>query len=173
MRKIVNNILAQVLLATTFMFAACGTDVELCEKTEHPHSGHVSFIYKWGAYTDLPDSMYLVAYRSANSTYVELYDTATGPVANHKVAVPSGASSWYIPSYKEMQLIHRNKSVINTALANAGGTKIEGSLYWLSTLRTYNSYNDCQGSPFDMVNGVWYAYDKKTTSYPVRVVFAF
>lgn len=67
MSKILNNILAQVLLATTFMFAACGTDVELCEKTEHPHSGHVSFIYKWGAYTDLPNSMYLVAYRSANS----------------------------------------------------------------------------------------------------------
>ena len=55
MSKIFNNILAQVLLATTFMFAACGTDVELCEKTEHPHSGHVSFIYKWGAYTDLPN----------------------------------------------------------------------------------------------------------------------
>jgi hypothetical protein len=67
MSKKLNNILAQVLLATIFMFAACGTDVELCEKTEHPHSGHVSFIYKWGAYTDLPDSMYLVAYRSANS----------------------------------------------------------------------------------------------------------
>lgn len=115
----------------------------------------------------------MTAYRSANSSYVELYDTVNGPVAKHKVAVPSGASSWYIPSYKEMKLIHENKSVINAALANAGGTKVEGSLYWLSTLRTYNSYNDCQGSPFDMVNGGWYAYDKKTTSYPVRVVFAF
>jgi hypothetical protein len=115
----------------------------------------------------------MTAYRSANSSYVELYDTVSGPVARHKVAVPSGASSWYIPSYKEMKLIHENKSVINAALANAGGTKVEGSLYWLSTLRTYNSYNDCQGSPFDMVNGGWYAYDKKTTSYPVRVVFAF
>ena len=115
----------------------------------------------------------MTAYRSANSSYVELYDTVSGPVAKHKVAVPSGASSWYIPSYKEMKLIHENKSVINAALANAGGTKVEGSLYWLSTLRTYNSHNDCQGSPFDMVNGGWYAYDKKTTSYPVRVVFAF
>jgi hypothetical protein len=115
----------------------------------------------------------MTAYRSANSSYVELYDTVSGPVAKHKVAVPSGASSWYIPSYKEMKLIHENKSVINAALSNAGGTQLTGSLYWSSTLRTYNSYNDCQGSPFDMVNGGWYAYDKKTTSYPVRVVFAF
>jgi uncharacterized protein YjdB len=115
----------------------------------------------------------MTAYRSVNSSYVELYDTVSGPVAKHKVSVPSGASSWYIPSYKEMKLIHENKSVINAALSNAGGTQLTGSLYWSSTLRTYNSHNDCQGSPFDMVNGGWYAYDKKTTSYPVRVVFAF
>lgn len=115
----------------------------------------------------------MTAYRDANSSYVELYDRTNGPVAKHNVALPSGVSSWYIPSYKEMQWLHANKSTVNAALQIAGGTKIEGSLYWLSTLRTYNSYNDCQGSPFDMINGGWYSYDKKTTSYPVRVVFAF
>lgn len=115
----------------------------------------------------------MTAYRDANSSYVELYDRTNGPVAKHNVALPSGVSSWYIPSYKEMQWLHANKSTVNAALQLAGGTKIEGSLYWLSTLRTYNSYNDCQGSPFDMINGGWYSYDKKTTSYPVRVVFAF
>jgi hypothetical protein len=72
-----------------------------------------------------------------------------------------------------MKLIYENKEAINKALNNAGGTQITGSMYWSSTLRTYNSYNDCQGSPFDMVNGGWYAYDKKTEAYPVRVVFAF
>ena len=115
----------------------------------------------------------MAAYRDANSSYVELYDRTNGPVAKHNVALPSGVSSWYIPSYKEMQWLHANKSTVNAALQIAGGTKIEGSLYWLSTLRTYNSYNECQGSPFDMINGGWYSYDKKTTSYPVRVVFAF
>jgi hypothetical protein len=115
----------------------------------------------------------MTAYRDANSSYVELYDKTSGPLAKHNVALPSGVSSWYIPSYKEMQWLHANKSAVNASLQKAGGTKIEGSLYWLSTLRTYNSYNECQGSPFDMVNGGWYSYDKKTTSYPVRVVFAF
>jgi hypothetical protein len=115
----------------------------------------------------------MTAYRDANSSYVELYDRTNGPVAKHNVALPSGVSSWYIPSYKEMQWLHANKNAVNASLQIAGGTKIEGSLYWLSTLRTYNSYNDCQGSPFDMLNGGWYSYDKKTTSYPVRVVFAF
>ena len=127
--------------------------------------------------TDVPNGYGLTkgmtAYRDANSGYVELYDRTSGPVAKHKVSLPSGVSSWYIPSYKEMKWLHENKAVVNAALSNAGGTQITGSLYWLSTLRTYNSYNECQGSPFDMVNGAWYSYDKKTTSYPVRVVFAF
>lgn len=127
--------------------------------------------------TDVPNGYGLTkgmtAYRDANSSYVELYDRTNGPVAKHKVSLPSGVSSWYIPSYKEMKWLHENKAVVNAALSNAGGTQITGSLYWLSTLRTYNSYNECQGSPFDMINGGWYSYDKKTTSYPVRVVFAF
>jgi hypothetical protein len=115
----------------------------------------------------------MTAYRAANPTYVELYDTADGPLAKHNVTVPSSASSWYIPSYAELKQLNMNMSVVNEALGAVGGTKVTGSLYWSSTLRTYNSYNDCQGSPFDMVNGGWYSYDKKTTSYPVRVILAF
>ena len=127
--------------------------------------------------TDVPNGYGLTkgmaAYRDANTSYVELYDRTSGPVAKHKESQPSGVSSWYIPSFKEMKWLHENKSTVNAALSEAGGTQITGDLYWSSTLRTYNSYNDCQGSPFDMINGQWYAYDKKTTSYPVRVVFAF
>lgn len=115
----------------------------------------------------------MTAYRDANSSYAEMYDRSSGPLAKHKVAVPSAASSWYIPSYAELKQLHANKSVVNAALSAAGGTQVTGSMYWSSTLRTYNSYNDCQGSPFDMVNGGWYSYDKKTTSYPVRIVLAF
>lgn len=117
----------------------------------------------------------LTAYRAANPTYCDLYDSSNGPSAKHNNTVksPSGASSWYIPSFNELKMLYDNKSVVNTALSAAGGTQVTGSLYWSSTFRTYNSANDCQGSPFDMTNGIWYAYDKKTTEYPVRVVLAF
>lgn len=117
----------------------------------------------------------LTAYRAANSSYCDLYDSANGPAAKHNNGVnsPSGASSWYIPSFKELQLLHENKADVNTALNAAGGTQVTGSMYWSSTFRTYNSYNDCQGSPFDMINGNWYAYDKRSIEYPVRVVLAF
>lgn len=117
----------------------------------------------------------LTAYRAANPTYCDLYDSSNGPSAKHNNTVksPSSASSWYIPSFNELKMLYDNKSVVNTALSAAGGTQVTGSLYWSSTFRTYNSANDCQGSPFDMTNGKWYAYDKKTTEYPVRVVLAF
>lgn len=115
----------------------------------------------------------MTAYREANPTYVELYDKSSGPLAKHKVSLPSGVSAWYIPSYKEMKWMHENKATVNAALSSVNGAQITGDLYWSSTLRTYNDYNECQGSPFDMVNGGWYAYDKRTTPYSVRVVFAF
>ena len=143
-----------------------------------------SSVYNWlisngypGHNTDVPNGYGLTkgmtAYRDANSGYVELYDRTSGPVAKHKVSLPTGVSSWYIPSYKEMKWLCENKATVNMALSNAGGTQITGEKYWSSTLRTYNSSNECQGSPFDMVNGGWYSFDKKTTAYPVRVVFAF
>ena len=72
-----------------------------------------------------------------------------------------------------MKLLWEQMSVVNGSLAAMSADRISAQYYWSSTLRTYNSYNDCQGSPFDIVNGGWYAYDKKTTSYPVRVILAF
>ena len=115
----------------------------------------------------------LGAYRSANPGYCELFDSAGGPAALQNAAVKSPASSWYIPSYYEMRLLWEQKSVVNGSLAAVSADRVSDSYYWSSTLRTYNSYNDCQGSPFDMATGGWYAYDKKTESYPVRVILAF
>ena len=114
-----------------------------------------------------------VAYRKENPTYVEMFDSSSGVLSKHNVSTPSSASSWYIPSYSEMMELHAHKDVVNAAIAKVSGTQINQSLYWSSTLRSYNSYNECQGSPIDMVNGGWYAYEKKTTEYPVRVVLAF
>lgn len=115
----------------------------------------------------------LSAYRVANPTYCELFDSASGPAALQNAAVKSPASSWYVPSYYEMRMLWEQKSVVNGSLAAVSADRVSDSYYWSSTLRTYNSYNDCQGSPFDMATGGWYAFDKKAESYPVRVVLAF
>lgn len=115
----------------------------------------------------------LGAYRVANPTYCELFDSASGPAALHNASVKSPASSWYIPSYYEMKLLWEQKSVVNASLSAMSATQVSDSYYWSSTLRTYNEYNDCQGSPFNMATGDWYSYDKKSTSYPVRVILAF
>ena len=115
----------------------------------------------------------LSAYRDVNPGYCDLYDRTSGPAAQHNATVKSPASAWYIPSFNEIKLLYDHKSVVNSSLAAMSADSISGSIYWSSTLRTYNSSNDCQGSPFDMVNGGWYAYDKKTTRYPVRVILAF
>ena len=115
----------------------------------------------------------LGAYRVANPTYCELFDSASGPAALHNASVKSPASPWYIPSYYEMKLLWEQKSVVNASLSAMSATQVSDSYYWSSTLRTYNKYNDCQGSPFNMATGDWYSYDKKSTSYPVRVILAF
>ena len=115
----------------------------------------------------------LGAYRVANPTYCELFDGASGPAALHNASVKSPASSWYIPSYYEMKLLWEQKAVVNASLGAMSATKVSDSYYWSSTLRTYNKYNDCQGSPFNMATGDWYTYDKKMDFYPVRVILAF
>ena len=164
--------------------ATHGLVVGLAEYTSALGQFGYSSVYGWltdrgypAHSTEVPNGYGLTkgmtAYRDENPTYVELYDKASGPLAKHKVSLPSGVSAWYIPSYKEMKWMHENKAAVNASLSNAGGIQITGSMYWSSTLRTYNSYNECQGSPFDMINGGWIAYDKKTDAYPVRVVFAF
>ena len=115
----------------------------------------------------------MTAYRTANSSYVEMFDKTSGPAAKHNASVASPASSWYIPSYSELKQMYENKAAVNEALSKVSAAQILQTYYWSSTLRTYNSYNDCQASPFNMAEGGWYAYDKKTTEYPVRVVLAF
>ena len=72
-----------------------------------------------------------------------------------------------------MKELYMNKEIVNTALSNIGGSQVGTGYYWSSTLRITNSYNDAQGAPFNMSNGDWYAYDKRTEEYPVRVILAF
>lgn len=115
----------------------------------------------------------LGAYRLAYPDYCELFDSTNGPAALQNASVKSPASSWYIPSYYEMKLLWEQKSVVNASLSAMSATQVSDSYYWASTLRICNQYNDCQGSPFNMATGDWYSYDKKSTSYPVRVILAF
>lgn len=47
-------------------FAACSTEVELCEENLHPHYASVKYDYDWQSNTQKPDSMYVIAYRVIN-----------------------------------------------------------------------------------------------------------
>lgn len=93
-------------------------------------------------------------------------------------------SGWYIPSYKEMQLLNAERTVVNSAISNVGGNQIGEGDYWTSSL-TYTHttggnaltgpknfyYTYCY--PFNMTNNAWTASHSNATNYPVRVVLAF
>ena len=95
------------------------------------------------------------------------------------VASPANASAWYIPSYREMQMIYENLDVINNSLNAAGGTAVAGD-YWLSTFVEYytKDYTIDYFKPWSASTGNWVS-TMWTTSYGatyeknVRVVLAF
>jgi len=98
-------------------------------------------------------------------------------------------SGWYIPSYKEMQLLCAEKVGVNSAINNVGGNQIGEGKYWISSLyaiearkggviQGYTYYFDSYAYPFDMTTSTWYETENGTygpigTKYPVRVVLAF
>ena len=93
-------------------------------------------------------------------------------------------SGWYIPSYKEMQLLNAERTVVNSAISNVGGNQIGEGDYWTSSLDYYESrsgsewfgytyFYDTYCYPFNMTNNGWTASNNYSTAYPVRVVLAF
>ena len=123
-------------------------------------------------------------------------------VAEHrdKVAVPQGASDWYIPSFQEMKSLYEHFDEVNESLSNAGGTemvktyeytyeRVTGSgpvptvgtadqHYYYSNNVTENSFN-----AFDMKTASavtpkvmidpWTSTSGEQTELPVRIVLAF
>ena len=107
---------------------------------------------------------------------VDFVNAATTHQSN--VNTPQSASSWYIPSYKEMQILKDNMTKVNESLQAAGGTKITeglannttyGGLYWTSTyfgsgsIKAFSTY----------LNGWYNTIVQPSSEYPVRVVLAF
>ena len=109
---------------------------------------------------------------------------STSPVVTHRnsVSVPTSTSAWYVPSYKEMQLLYENRAIVNERITAVGGTGLHviqinyddnQYRYWTST----NDFAQKVVRTFDMRDsggGAWYsATGGETTSFPVRVVLAF
>ena len=118
-----------------------------------------------------------------NAAKVESYDYtidfllfgSESPVRKHRnaVAVPAAATDWYIPSYKEMQLLFEAKNVINPIIEGLSGTKVGTEYpyqYWCST----SDYEAIGVRAVTMNNGQWMPTGKTESSeLPVRVVLAF
>lgn len=169
--------------------------------------GSVSTYYGHGYYTGLGyDASSIVnvdkpngygnskAHRELNASkpdYVSMFNEQSGVIADQTNAVvtPSGASSWYVPSYREMTMILANYDAINESLTAAGGTEIAAPYekedswddnrtsdwYWTSTIygvldnSSYNHYKYA----FDISKGSWTTVQQSSAKCKVRVVFAF
>ena len=100
---------------------------------------------------------------------------AESPVRKHRssVAVPAAATDWYLPSFKEMQLLFEAKNVINPIIESLSGTKVGAEYpfqYWCST----SDYDSIGVRAVTMNNGQWMTTGKTESSVlPVRVILAF
>ena len=106
---------------------------------------------------------------------------SSSPLNTHRtgVAVPENASPWYIPSYKEMQLLYENREAVNTAINNVSGNPLHVRRenyddymyqYWTSS---YDLDNKLIWA-FNMTTGEWYEPQKtESTVLPVRIILAF
>lgn len=127
-------------------------------------------------------------YMAANAASIQSYGytinftlfNSSSPVAQHRASVsaPSSASAWYIPSYKEMQLLYENREAVNNAINSVSGDPLHVTRanyddyyyqYWCSTFDLDNKIVNA----FNMMNGGWYGSKTETTVLPVRVILAF
>ena len=124
-----------------------------------------------------------LAHRDLNasrSDYCLFFNASNGVVATHttSVPVPSAASAWYVPSFKEMQLVNENLSKINNSLSTVGGDPVNSEMYWTSTIKgdwyaSGQSYDHFKYT-FNMARNGWHtAQATNKEPYPVRVVLAF
>lgn len=131
------------------------------------------------------------ALNASRPDYCALFNAADGVLAQHDVAVPSTASAWYVPSFKEMSMINDLRDVINASLQTAGGQKIadpyereesfddnrSSDWYWTSTIygvwyastATYDHYSYA----FDISKGGWTTSQQPKANCKVRVILAF
>lgn len=127
-------------------------------------------------------------YMAANAASIQSYGytinftlfNSSSPVAQHRTSVsaPSSASAWYVPSYKEMQLLYENREAVNNAINSVSGDPLHVAQanyddyyyqYWCSTFDLDNNIVKA----FNMKNGDWFGSKTETTVLPVRVILAF
>lgn len=194
------------LLAKDYPGCTHGLVISTQEYTQQVF-GSVSCYYGHGYYADLGyDAASIVdidkpngygntlahaALNASKPDYCTLFNAADGVLAQHDVAVPSAASAWYVPSYKEMAMINDSRDVINASLQTAGGQKIadpyereesfddkrSSDWYWTSTIYgkgyanagTYDHYL----YPFDISKGGWTTSQQPNANCKVRVILAF
>ena len=111
--------------------------------------------------------------------YAALFRENTGISDVHANYVPSPlkASTWYVPSYYEMNEIYQNRDLINTRLRSISKTEISNVGYWMSSFKSEDKYYDGYLRYFDMSTGGWGSMLNSSGAYsekrPVRVVLAF
>jgi len=127
-------------------------------------------------------------YIAANAAEIDSYGYtidftlfgSTSPLITHRndVSVPDNASPWYIPSFREMQLLYENRDAVNASIDNISGDSLHVTKtnyddymyqYWTSSYDLDNKIIKA----FNMTNGSWYGSKTETTSLPVRVILAF
>lgn len=121
------------------------------------------------------ESTYKVYYYQLFRTDVTDNDGCVIYKHNKNVPAPSIASTWYIPSYKEMTLLCEELSTVNNSLSAIGAATVSGS-YWLSTMQA--AYYNMQTYLYDTSTSGWgksvsMPYDSVYGSSNVRVVLAF
>lgn len=137
-----------------------------------------------------------LAHKDLNASkpdFCAMFNAATGVVATHTAAVPapSSASLWYVPSYKEMQMLTENRESVNVALEAVGGVKIaepykwedswdeqrSSDWYWTSTIfgtwyESGRSYDHSKYA-FDISKGGWTTNSQNSAKCKVRIILAF
>ena len=115
-------------------------------------------------------------FRGGSSDYmtiVEVLENSTVPALNGDVA----STGWYIPSFKEMQMLREAMSSVNSSL-NGVGTKVGTGAYWTSTMfdSPADNYDDLFANPINMTTGDWdnpNLVGRTERTLPVRIILAF
>ncbi|MBE6241018.1 MAG: Ig domain-containing protein [Bacteroidales bacterium] len=129
-----------------------------------------------------------LGFEAANAAAIQSYGytidftmfNSTSQLMSHRdaVAVPSTASRWYIPSYKEMVMLYENVGLVNERLEAVGGDVLSVTRafyddisyqYWCSTFDLSNKVIRA----FSMLSGDWHGSKTEGTKLGCRVVLAF
>lgn len=137
-----------------------------------------------------------LAHKGLNASkpdYCLMFNEQEGVIAVHSAAVPapSSASAWYVPSYKEMQMLVENSAAVNASLTAAGGTPVadpyevddalddnrSSDWYWTSTIfgqwyergKSYDHFKH----PFDISRNGWTSVQQPSGNFRARVILAF